>query len=194
MSARWLLGFGVPLLVLLVACIWITRTIGWRPFLGPKRRPLTARTFQGTPERLERGAYLAESVTLCIMCHSPVDWTKPDAPYDPGRKSAGGGFSMAGIRDKTLAPNITPDLETGIGSWTDGPGTESTFFHSLIRPSELTFPVPANQNNAEGAPGSAVWWGGLFFSLLHIVSHDPSFPILLPLTSESCDLAQFDSI
>lgn len=119
MSARWLLGFGVPLLVLLVACIWITRTIGWRPFLGPKRRPLTARTFQRTPERLERGAYLAESVALCIMCHSPVDWTKPDAPYDPGRKGAGGGFPMAGIRDKTLAPNITPDLETGIGSWTD---------------------------------------------------------------------------
>jgi hypothetical protein len=42
-----------------IVVIAITYTIGWRPFLGPRSRPLTARKFEATPERLARGPYLA---------------------------------------------------------------------------------------------------------------------------------------
>ena len=38
---------------------WGSRlTIGWRPFIGPRVRPLTSRVFERTPERLARGKYL----------------------------------------------------------------------------------------------------------------------------------------
>jgi hypothetical protein len=46
----------------------ITMTIGWRPGIGPKARPLTARKFDRTPERLKRGECLVENMD-CIGCH-----------------------------------------------------------------------------------------------------------------------------
>jgi len=51
------LGVALAVLVLVVAA-GITFTIGWRPFIGPRTRPLTALKFQSTPERLARGQYL----------------------------------------------------------------------------------------------------------------------------------------
>jgi hypothetical protein len=56
------LGVLVALLVFVVA-VGITFTIGWRPFIGPRTRPLTALKFQSTPERLARGKYLVLNVT-----------------------------------------------------------------------------------------------------------------------------------
>ena len=47
-----LLGF---LLLVAIIVAGITFTIGWRPFFGPKARPLTDRKFESTPQRLERG-------------------------------------------------------------------------------------------------------------------------------------------
>jgi hypothetical protein len=44
------LGVAFAVLALVVAAV-ITFTIGWRPFIGPRTRPLTARKFQSTPER-----------------------------------------------------------------------------------------------------------------------------------------------
>jgi hypothetical protein len=49
--AKWLVIGFVALVVLLA--IAITLTVGWRPFVGPKSRPLTSRTFERTPQRLE---------------------------------------------------------------------------------------------------------------------------------------------
>src|SRR5208337_4392772 len=58
--SRWLsLGFVVLVVVLGVA---VSLTIGWRPFLGPRARPLAGRKFEATPERLARGRYLANSL------------------------------------------------------------------------------------------------------------------------------------
>ena len=62
-----------------------------------------------------RGRYLAHAVCECFECHSPLqknDLVQPVA----SRLGAGD------ILDKTLrqvAPNITPDPETGAGRWTD---------------------------------------------------------------------------
>jgi mono/diheme cytochrome c family protein len=68
---RIFLYIVVGLVVLLAAAI--SATIGWRPFIGPRARPLTNRTFNVTPERLERGRYLVRSVNGCLGCNSNVD-------------------------------------------------------------------------------------------------------------------------
>jgi len=56
-----ILGYTVIVLAAVLA-VGITFTIGWRPFIGPKARPLTDRKFDVTPIRLARGRYLAENV------------------------------------------------------------------------------------------------------------------------------------
>jgi cytochrome c553 len=103
-----------------VLAVAVTATIGWRPFIGPRIRPLTDRTFQSTPERLARGKYLVENEAVCVYCHSPHDWTKPGAPILPGMEGAGMDFRiLKGLPGDVYVPNITPDPETGAGKWTD---------------------------------------------------------------------------
>jgi len=111
-------GFGVVGLIVALA-IAISLTIGWRPFIGPRSRPLTNRTFERTPERLARGRYLAENLG-CFDCHGEHDWTKHDAPLIEGTRGAGyADFPLAGLPGRVIPPNITPDPETGAGNWTD---------------------------------------------------------------------------
>src|SRR6187397_950542 len=43
-----------------------------------------------TPERIERGRYLAHSVTVCLDCHSTRDWSKFSGPIVPGTLGKGG--------------------------------------------------------------------------------------------------------
>jgi len=112
-------GIVLGALALLLAGA-ITLTIGWRPFIGPRARPLTNRKFEATPERLARGKYLTENVLDCFACHSRRDWTKHNAPLVTD--SEGGGqdpFPLEGLPGKVYPPNISPDKETGAGNWTD---------------------------------------------------------------------------
>jgi hypothetical protein len=113
-----ILLISVLVLVLLLA-VAVTLTIGWRPFLGPKARPLTARTFESTPQRLARGHYLANAVSGCSYCHSEHDWTSADRPILPGREGVGGLIPFVGLPGRVVAPNLTPDVQTGAGGWTD---------------------------------------------------------------------------
>jgi hypothetical protein len=104
--------------IVLVLASAISLTIGWRPFIGPKARPLTHRTFERTPQRLERGQYLVENLG-CFECHGEHDWTQHEAPLLPGTKGAGSQFPLEGLPGRVVPPNITPDPETGAGTWTD---------------------------------------------------------------------------
>ena len=97
----------------------ITFTIGWRPFLGPRARTTTARTFAPTPERLARGKYLAENVAGCMACHTPHDWTSRVSPVASGNLGAGEEIPIKDLPGKIVASNLTPDPETGAGNWTD---------------------------------------------------------------------------
>jgi len=113
-AALGAIGIGLLLLV------GIGLTAGLRPFIGPRSRALRGRTFERTPERQARGAYLVESVAGCMDCHSPHNWTKHDAPILPGMKGAGQDFAMLqGLPGHVVAPNLTPDPETGSGTWSD---------------------------------------------------------------------------
>ncbi len=110
-------GAAIVLGLLLIAGF----VAAWRNhFLRPRTRPLTSRTFARTPERLARGAYLVHGVIPCLHCHSPHDWTKHDAPIMPGMEGAGQDMSLLkGLPGHIVAPNLTPDPETGAGNWSD---------------------------------------------------------------------------
>jgi mono/diheme cytochrome c family protein len=58
-------------------------------------------------ERVERGRYLAV-LADCAACHTA-----------PGGQPYAGGLALLTPFGKLVAPNITPDRETGIGDWTD---------------------------------------------------------------------------
>jgi mono/diheme cytochrome c family protein len=116
MTVRKAVGVGLLALVALAA-VAITATIGWRPFIGARVRPLTGRRFEPTPQRLERGRYLATTAAVgCIGCHSQLAVTagrlEVVAPF-VGRSWTADGMAFLS------APNLTPDRETGIGGWSD---------------------------------------------------------------------------
>lgn len=106
------------LIVVTVIVAGITFTIGWRPIIGAKKRTLTDRKFESTPGRLVRGKYLVDAVTGCFDCHTDADWSKPGAPPMAGREGSGHIWSDQDM-PWLVAPNITPDQETGVGNWSD---------------------------------------------------------------------------
>jgi len=112
-----LLGIALVLVVLLVA--GISLTIGWRPFFGPNARPLTSRKFDSTPTRLERGRYIFNSGAACVDCHSPHDTTVPDHPVRSDMQGAGEVMPFDTLPGRVVASNLTPDPQTGAGSWSD---------------------------------------------------------------------------
>lgn len=106
----------IALVVLLVVALPFV--VGLRPIIGAKARPLTDRKFEATPERLERGRYLATSVSGCVYCHGELDWNAPGFPVKAGTEGMGRSLTDEGM-PWVSAPNITPDPETGAGTWTD---------------------------------------------------------------------------
>lgn len=72
-----------------------------------------------SPERIARGKYLANSVAVCVDCHSERDWSKYSGPFIPGTMGKGGEIfdQKLGFPGSFYARNITP---YGIGDWSDG--------------------------------------------------------------------------
>ena len=106
-------------MLVLAVVVGLPAVVGIRPFIGPRARPLTNRTFEKTPARLERGRYLVTSAqTPCMLCHSPLDTSGGEMKVKEGMLLAGRTWEPDGVPYVT-APNLTPDPETGIGTWTD---------------------------------------------------------------------------
>lgn len=72
-----------------------------------------------TPEKVERGKYLANHVMICMDCHSTRDWNYYSGPMKPDSLGLGGEVfdKRSGFPGAIYAANITP---AGIGDWTDG--------------------------------------------------------------------------
>jgi hypothetical protein len=116
---RWKKRTLISLLVVITLLVaGLTFTIGWRPIIGAKKRTLTDRKFEATPQRLARGKYLVDGVMACFGCHTDQDWSKPGAPPVAGKEGSGHVWAAQDL-PWLIAPNITPDKETGIGSWSD---------------------------------------------------------------------------
>lgn len=88
--------------------------------LSPRSRPAPSMTAPTSPEAVERGRYLAEAVAACVGCHSSIDESRPGEPLVPNTEGQGRDFGDIGGPVHIRAPNITPDVETGIGGWSDG--------------------------------------------------------------------------
>jgi mono/diheme cytochrome c family protein len=63
----------------------------------------------------ERGDYLVNTIMACGNCHSPRDADGRTI----AEKAFSGGLTFVTPAFIATAPNITPDVETGIGSWSD---------------------------------------------------------------------------
>ncbi len=85
----------------------------------PKVDPAPELSIDHSQERIERGAYLANHVTVCMDCHSTRDFSLFSGPPAPGTLGAGGDrFDHSiGLPGVFYAKNITPH---GISDYTDG--------------------------------------------------------------------------
>lgn len=89
------------------------------PAQAVRQRPLTDRTFDATPARLERGRHLANGILQCVTCHSPADSSIVGYPPVVGREFSGAVLWDDEGGDRVVAPNLTPDPATGAGTWPD---------------------------------------------------------------------------
>jgi hypothetical protein len=108
-----IVGYGF-LVLSLIAALAITFTVGWRPVIGAKKRTLTSRKFEVTPARMQRGDYLVHAVMHCMVCHSKHD-DKANPPVLAAKEGSGQVIFEQG-NFRIVAPNITSDPDTGIGS------------------------------------------------------------------------------
>lgn len=101
--------------VVVVVIILVTYVFTAFPKVGPPE----ALNVQVTPERAERGKYLAYHVMMCADCHSRRDFSKFSGPPHPGTEFVGGDVfdQTLGFPGRFVSANITP---YGVGEWTDG--------------------------------------------------------------------------
>jgi mono/diheme cytochrome c family protein len=132
---KWLgIILGIIILIVIGIGIYVKTAL---PHVGPAPEM----TIERTPERIERGKYLANSVTICMDCHSTRDWSKFAGPMLPD--SIGGGGEVfdqhMGFPGRFIAKNITP---YAIGNWTDG-----EVYHAITtgvnKKGEALFPLMA---------------------------------------------------
>lgn len=117
----------------------------------PRQRPPAELQVTVTPELVKHGEYLVNEVLLCFDCHSERDWTRYSGPAVPplgaGRpcmdettKPVGINFGTGGFPGRLCIRNITPDVETGIGGWTDGEIARA-IREGVSRDGEALFPI-----------------------------------------------------
>jgi len=106
--------------LLLLAVVGGISMVGWQVVLGPDARPTSAEKFEATEARLARGKYLVEGPAHCFHCHTEHDMSGPEPLYPIIQAKKGAGWVMP-IPELNYLParNITPDPETGLGTWTD---------------------------------------------------------------------------
>jgi hypothetical protein len=85
----------------------------------PNVGPAPVITVEITPERVERGHYLAWHVMMCMDCHSERDWTLFAAPPIPGTAGVGGDVfdESVGFPGVFVSRNLTP---ANLKNWSDG--------------------------------------------------------------------------
>jgi hypothetical protein len=101
-------------------CVLVGGAFIYFGLLLPRVAPPGTLSVQPTPERLARGKYIFEVVSDCGGCHSIRDFSRFGGPELPNTRGKGQVLAMNDLPGRIVAPNITPDPETGIGKWTDG--------------------------------------------------------------------------
>jgi mono/diheme cytochrome c family protein len=96
-----------------------------------------------TADQLQYGKYLVTAAS-CVMCHSKTD----KGNIIPGSEF-GGGMQFKSPNGVVTSANITPDKETGLGSWTREAFVsrfktyaDSSYKAQAVGPEELNTPMP----------------------------------------------------
>lgn len=100
MLKRTLIG----LMSLLVIGVGGFAALAWRPAIAPITPPAVS---SFAPDLVARGAVLA-GAGYCATCHTA-----------PGGAPYAGGYAMQTGFGTIYSTNITPEVETGIGSWSE---------------------------------------------------------------------------
>ena len=119
------------LLSLGLLCVVVLAGVGYYQLFLPRQRPAPDVTVPDSAAVIERGRYLTINVLQCVDCHSERDWGlyggPPMEPIGAGRACMTRDTPTAGVNvgqerfpGRLCIRNITPDVETGIGAWTDG--------------------------------------------------------------------------
>ena len=105
--------------VILALIILVGAGLSYVKFGLPHLSPAPELKVEATPQRIERGRYLANHVTVCIDCHSTRNWSKFSGPLDPAGIGTGGEKfdHNVGFPGEVYVPNITP---YNLKNWTDG--------------------------------------------------------------------------
>lgn len=103
---------GLMIIFIVSAAIYVKTAL---PDVGPA----PALKIAATPEKIERGKYLANHVMICMDCHSTREWNYFGGPMKADSLGMGGEIfnRNMGFPGTIYAANITP---AGIGDWTDG--------------------------------------------------------------------------
>jgi mono/diheme cytochrome c family protein len=80
---------------------------------GHSQIPLPAASPQTSSGSVARGEYIVRNVAVCGGCHSASE-RDPDGPLSGGREFRDWRIGVA------RASNLTPDNETGLGTWSEG--------------------------------------------------------------------------
>lgn len=109
----------IVLWIVAIIFIALVSLLGYLKIALPNVGPVPEMKVELTPERIARGEYLANHVSVCIDCHSKRDWTKFSGPPTPGTYGMGGELfdQKYGFPGSYYAKNITPE---GISRYTDG--------------------------------------------------------------------------
>jgi len=105
--------------LLIVFLLIVLSAVGYIKLFLPNVGAAPVMKIEYTPERVARGEYLANHVTICIDCHSTRDWTRFSGPPLEESKGMGGELfdQKFGFPGTYHAKNITPE---GISRYTDG--------------------------------------------------------------------------
>lgn len=108
--------FGGLLIIFLLIAL---AAVGYVKLFLPNVGAAPVKKIEPTAERIARGEYLANHVTICIDCHSKRDWTRFSGPPAEDSKGMGGELfdQKFGFPGTYYAKNITPE---GVSRYTDG--------------------------------------------------------------------------
>ena len=101
------------------------QALGWQPAIAPIVPPAPS---SFAPELVAKGEALAEAGN-CVACHTA-----------PGGAANAGGRPFATAIGTFYSPNITPDIETGIGAWSETAFTRA-LREGVARDGRHLFPV-----------------------------------------------------
>jgi len=104
------LGALIALIVIAIVGLAIYGNLNFKRSLA--NRPLYPIAADTSPEGLARGKYLMEEAMACTdACHTPENGPVLSGFYEE--------FQEGPIAGMIAFPNLTPDVETGLGSWKD---------------------------------------------------------------------------